>query len=235
LERSGIVRGFAQISAVVGTSAADIKIERCRLRRDPFSSTGQDGAVGFEIRRADARYRTDRDGITTFHSFSYGVHYDPDNIGFGPILALNDERIPPGGGYDAHQHSDVTIYTLVLDGALAHEDSAGRRYVLTAGKLESVSAGAGIEHSERNASDTEPLRFLQLMTREVPVDVGVSIHGVEGGRLRVQAPALVHVTHGEFVLDGISLGAGDEARLRGGDAYDLNAPGPADALIVQVG
>jgi hypothetical protein len=187
------------------------------------------------VRRAEDRFRTDQDGITTFHSFSYGVHYDPDNLGFGPIVALNDENIPPGGGYDAHRHADVTIYTLVLDGALAHEDSAGRRFVLTAGKLESVSAGAGIEHSERNASDTEPLRFLQLMTREVPVDVGVSIHGVEGGRLRVQAPALVHVTNGEFVLDGTVLGPGDEVRISGDGAYDLSAPGPADALIVQMG
>jgi redox-sensitive bicupin YhaK (pirin superfamily) len=191
--------------------------------------------VGFEIRRAEDRFRTDQDGITTFHSFSYGVHYDPDNVGFGPILALNDENVPPGGGYDAHRHSDITIFTLVLEGALAHEDSAGRRLVLTAGKLESVSAGAGIEHSERNASDSEPLRFLQLMTREVPVDVGVSIHGVEGGRVRVQAPALVHVTHGEFEFNGVRLGAGDEARLSGEDAYDLSASGPADALIVQVG
>jgi quercetin dioxygenase-like cupin family protein len=186
------------------------------------------------VRRAEERFRTDQDGITTFHSFSYGVHYDPDNVGFGPVIALNEENVPPGGGYDSHRHSDVTIFTLVLEGALAHEDSTGRRLVLTPGRLESVSAGAGIEHSERNASDTEPLRFLQLMTREVPVDVGVSIQGVEGGRVRVQAPALVHVTHGEFVLDGTRLGVGDEARLSGDAAYDLSASGPADALIVQM-
>lgn len=189
---------------------------------------------GVVIRRADERFRTDQDGITTFHSFSYGAHYDPANIGFGPVIALNEECVPPGGGYDAHRHSDVAIFTLVLDGALAHEDTTGGRYVLPAGRLESVSAGAGIEHSERNASDTEPLRFLQLMTREVPVDVAVSIHGVEGGCLRVQAPALVHVATGEFTIEGTRLGPGDEARITGEDAYDLNASGPADALIVQV-
>jgi hypothetical protein len=71
------------------------------------------------------------------------------------------------------------------------------------------------------------------MARE-PVDVGVSLHGVEGGRVRVQAPALVHVVDGAFVLDGVSLGPGDEARLCGDAAYDLSAPGPAEALIVQV-
>jgi redox-sensitive bicupin YhaK (pirin superfamily) len=186
------------------------------------------------IRRAAERFRTDRDGITTFHSFSYGVHYDAGNVGFGPVIALNEEIIPPGGGYDSHRHSDITIFTWVLEGTLAHEDSGGRRYVLTAGRLESVSAGAGIEHSERNASDIEPLRFLQLMTREVPVDVAVSIHGIEGGNLRVKAPALVHVATGEFTVDGRTLGPGDEARFSGDRAYDLNASGPAEALIAQV-
>jgi hypothetical protein len=44
----------------------------------------------------------------------------------------------------------------------------------------------------------------------------------------------VHVTSGEFSLDGTVLAAGDEARLSGDDAYDLSAFGPADALIVQV-
>jgi quercetin dioxygenase-like cupin family protein len=186
------------------------------------------------IQRAHERFRTDRDGITTFHSFSYGAHYDASNVGFGPVIALNEENIPPGGGYDAHRHSGVQIFTWVLEGALAHEDSGGRLYVLEAGRLESISAGTGIEHSERNASDSRPLRFLQLMTREVPVDVAVSIQGVEGGRLRVKAPALVHVATGEFTFERTRLGPGDEARISGEGAYDLSASGPADALIVQV-
>lgn len=188
-----------------------------------------------EIRRAGDRFRTDQNGIVTFHSFSYGAHYDAANVGFGPVIALNEENIPPGGGYDAHRHADIVITTWVLDGSLAHEDSGGRRYVLGPGRLETVAAGEGIEHSERNASDSEPLRFLQLMTREEPVDVGVSIHGIEGGRTRVQAPALVHVATGAFEVDGERLGPGDEARLSGDRAYDLSASGPADALIVQVG
>ena len=30
---------------------------------------------------------------STWHSFSYGAHYDPDNVGFGPLIAINTERI----------------------------------------------------------------------------------------------------------------------------------------------
>ncbi|KAA1425537.1 pirin family protein [Mumia zhuanghuii] len=113
--------------------------------------------------RADDRYATRRDGITTRHSFSYGDHYDPDNVAFGPLRAVNEERLEPGAGYDSHRHSDVEIVTWVLDGALAHEDSTGTRGVVRPGEVQHVSARAGVEHTERNASATEPLRFLQMM------------------------------------------------------------------------
>ena len=59
-----------------------------------------------EIRRAGDRFRTDGDGVTTWHSFSYGRHYDPDNVGFGPLIAINTERIDAGRGYELHHHVD---------------------------------------------------------------------------------------------------------------------------------
>ncbi|MFL6089411.1 MAG: pirin family protein [Aeromicrobium sp.] len=186
-----------------------------------------------DTRRVDDRFRTDQDGITTFHSFSYGRHYDPENVGFGPVIAINEELVPPGGGYDAHRHSDVTIFTLVLDGRLAHEDTGGRSYVINAGELRSISAGAGIEHSERNASQTEPLRFLQVMTREEPVDVQVRLFG-DGDAESVVGPAVVHVTSGRLRVGGELLNAGDEARLPAAGPYDVTASGAAGALIVQV-
>jgi redox-sensitive bicupin YhaK (pirin superfamily) len=83
-----------------------------------------------EIRRADDRFRTDHDGITTFHSFSYGRHYDSENVGFGPVIAINEECLPPGGGYDMHFHSDVEIFTWVLEGALDHEDNTPSHSVI---------------------------------------------------------------------------------------------------------
>ena len=36
------------------------------------------------------------DGVQTWHSFSYGMHYDPDQIGFGPVMAINTEHVEPG-------------------------------------------------------------------------------------------------------------------------------------------
>ncbi|MFY0409531.1 pirin family protein [Solicola sp. PLA-1-18] len=115
------------------------------------------------LARSDDRATTTRaDGSTTRHSFSFGDHYDPENLSFGPLRAVNEELVPPGGGFDAHRHADVEIVTWVLEGVLAHEDSTGQRGRLHPGQVQHLSAGSGVEHSERNASDSVPLRYVQM-------------------------------------------------------------------------
>ena len=184
-----------------------------------------------EIRRASDRFRTDHDGITTFHSFSYSHHYDPENIAFGPVVAINEECVPPGGGYDLHFHSDVEIVTWVLDGALAHEDTAGAEGVIEPGALNWLDAGDGLRHAERNASDTEPLRFLQIMLRADHGPVNVDVIAAP---TTVRGPVLVHATHDGVTVDGRALCAGDEARLTAPGPYDVHASASAGALIIEV-
>src|SRR3954452_10402437 len=108
-----------------------------------------------EIRDAAGRFLTPGEGVSTRHSFSYGAHYDPDNVGFGPLIAINTETLEAGGGYDAHRHADVEIVTWVLEGALHHEDSTGHSGTITSGVAQRLSAGPGVEHTERNASATD--------------------------------------------------------------------------------
>jgi len=135
-------------------------LDRLRRRlRGRGTKTGRDVVV---VRGAE-RYETVGDGITTRHSFSYGAHYDADNVAFGPLRAVNEELLDPGAGYEGHRHSDVEIVTWVLEGVLAHEDSTGTRGLVRPGEVQHVSARAGLEHAERNASDREPLRFVQMM------------------------------------------------------------------------
>jgi len=184
-----------------------------------------------EIRRADERFRTDHDGITTFHSFSYGRHYDPDNIGFGPVIAINEELVPPGGGYDLHFHSDVEIVTWVVEGALAHEDTTGAEGIIEPGALNWLDAGDGVRHAERNASDAEPLRFLQVMLRSDHGPVNVAMVAAP---MSVSGPALVHATHDGVTVNGTALRAGDEARLTAPGPYDVHASASAGALIIEV-
>src|SRR4051812_33071880 len=97
------------------------------------------------------RFVTRERGRQTRHSFSFGSHYDPGRISFGPLVALNDDLLGPGVGYDAHEHRDVVLVTWVVSGELAHEDAAGRT-VQPLGQLAITRAGRGISHSEHAAS-----------------------------------------------------------------------------------
>ncbi len=102
-------------------------------------------------------------GVLSRHSFSFGPHYDPGNVGFGLLMASNDDILQPGSGYGTHPHRDVEIVTWVLDGALAHHDSTGRGGVVEPGLIQRMSAGRGVRHSEFNAfGRTTPLRFVQM-------------------------------------------------------------------------
>jgi redox-sensitive bicupin YhaK (pirin superfamily) len=113
-------------------------------------------------RQAAARGTVDAGWLQSRHTFSFGHYYDPEWMGFGPLRVINEDRVAPGGGFAPHRHANMEILSVVLDGALAHRDSAGNEGVIRAGDVQWMSAGSGIEHSEYNASDAAPVHFLQV-------------------------------------------------------------------------
>jgi quercetin 2,3-dioxygenase len=113
------------------------------------------GTATVDVRRGADRALTAAPGVETRHAFSFGHHHEPGNTHHGLLLAHNEDRIAPGAGYDTHTHRDTEIVTWVLAGSLAHADSLGNTGVLRPGVVGRMSAGSGVEHSERHAADDQ--------------------------------------------------------------------------------
>ena len=75
---------------------------------------------------------------------------------------LNDDTVALGEGFGTHPHDNMEIVSIALEGALRHGDSMGEHAGAASGEIQVMSAGTGITHSEMNASDTEPVKFLQI-------------------------------------------------------------------------
>lgn len=116
--------------------------------------------MSVEIRRGTDRSLTRGAGFFTRHSFSFGSHYDPDNVAFGPLVCHDDHRLTAGAGFPDHPHRDVEIVTWVLSGSLLHEDSAGHSGVVRPGEVQVLSAGSGVTHSEIAGPEGQ-VRFVQ--------------------------------------------------------------------------
>ena len=102
--------------------------------------------------------------VGRFH-FAFADYKDPENTNFGDLVTFNDFTLQPCSGFDAHAHQEIEIISYCVDGELVHEDSMGNKEIIRRGEIQYTCAGSGITHSERNGSQNEPLRFLQIWIR----------------------------------------------------------------------
>jgi quercetin 2,3-dioxygenase len=116
----------------------------------------------YTIHRAADRGHTHIGWLTSWHSFSFGDYYDPNNMGFRNLRVINDDIIAPSMGFGTHGHRDMEIVTYLLAGSLEHRDSLGNGDVLKPGDVQRMSAGTGIRHSEFNPTDKSATHLLQI-------------------------------------------------------------------------
>jgi len=118
--------------------------------------------MNVELHRAEDRGVADFGWLKSHHSFSFGHYYDAQKMGFGALRVLNDDVVAPGRGFDTHPHQNMEIISIPLQGALKHRDTMGNETIISAGDIQVMSAGAGVQHSEYNASESDPVSFLQI-------------------------------------------------------------------------
>lgn len=112
--------------------------------------------------KASDRGTADYGWLKPNYYFSFAQYHNPAKVHFGMLRVLNDDFIAGGGGFPTHPHENMEIVTIPFTGAIKHQDSTGGKGIIQAGDIQIMSAGTGVQHSEANASETEPVTLFQV-------------------------------------------------------------------------
>jgi hypothetical protein len=114
------------------------------------------------LHKAHTRGHANHGWLDSYHTFSFAGYHNPARVNFGVLRVLNDDVVKGGAGFGQHPHDNMEIVSIPLRGALEHNDNTGGHGIIKAGEVQIMSAGSGIAHSEKNASKTEDVNFLQI-------------------------------------------------------------------------
>jgi len=114
------------------------------------------------LHKANTRGHADHGWLNTYHTFSFAGYHDPQRMHFGALRVLNDDTVGPGMGFGRHPHDNMEIISIPTYGNLEHKDSMGNTQVIRQGEVQVMSAGTGVEHSEKNKNRDKEVRFFQI-------------------------------------------------------------------------
>lgn len=179
---------------------------------------------------AARRGHTQLDWLDSHHSFSFGDFHDAERMGVSVLRVINDDIVHGGGGFGAHPHRDMEIITYMVSGTIEHRDSLGNVQRIRPGEVQRMSAGTGIVHSEYNASESEPLRLLQIWIRPDRPDLQPSYE--QKRVVDETARGLRWIVSGDGVPDTLHIHQDARiARLAGAGRHELPLAGERTGYI----
>lgn len=110
---------------------------------------------------ASKRHFAHHGWLKTYWLFSFSEYQDPKNIHHGVLRVFNDDYVAAGQGFGMHPHQNMEIVTIILSGAVSHQDSMGNKTTIRKGEVQRMTAGTGVYHSEINKEEEE-LHLYQL-------------------------------------------------------------------------
>ena len=205
---------------------------------------------GLTIREADTIWREEGGWFDARWHFSFDRYRDPEQMGVGALRVFNDDRIIAGAEWPMHPHRDIESLTYVVSGHFKHADSLGNDGTLQAGAAQVMTFSHGFdEHSEKNGSADEALRFIQFWILPSVAGLKTSVQqrqyglddrtdrwlqimgpaGTDGLDLSQDASALVaHLTAGKHLAHAFAPG-------RGGYLYVIDGRVEVDGELLRTG
>jgi redox-sensitive bicupin YhaK (pirin superfamily) len=124
---------------------------------------GKDMKGSTIIHRSATREAVSFPFMKAFHSFR--PHLQNDRKHFGTLVAIDDATVLPASkGFGFHSHNNLEVITFLIEGEVNHEDKnvPAHNGTLIGPACQLITSGTGIVHNERNNSETEQFRGLQI-------------------------------------------------------------------------
>lgn len=194
--------------------------------------------MSVQVRRDAEIYAAEGGWFHARWHFSFDHYHDPEQMGVGALRVFNDDRLEPGAVWPMHPHRDIESCTYVVEGRFSHADSLGNGGLLEPGAAQVMRfSSRGAEHSERNGSATEPMRFLQfwiIPSADMELDSSVQQRQYtqadrEGRLLQIMGPS------GEDGLDLAQDARVLVSRLRAGERVTHRLDGGRGGYLYVIG